>query len=801
MEEWADTLETLGVPFRSDLDIIPYLSKPSDQVQWRSCGLPTEELSMQNAILLERFHRYPLIIDPSGQATTFILNKYASQKIAQTSFLDASFLKTLASAVRFGSPLLVQDVETVDPILNPLLNKELQKTGGRTLIRIGNEDIDFSPKFLIILVTRNPSTHFAPDLCSRVTMVNFTVTPASLESQALSAILKSERPDVDARRTELLKLQGAQSAKLRELEEALLNKISAVQGAILDDDSVIKTLETIQGEAADLSLEVEKTQEVMEEVKLISSSYEPLAMAMTAVYFSLEKLGEISFLYQFSLGFFLETVDRVLTMVPAPASASASASMLSASATSAAATKIRLQALSDAFYSEVSRQLLRSLKFDDKLMFIVRLGQIATNGSPDKELTDAEADLLFRGSSMSIMEASPAVVAKFKDIMPGFPLDEAAARHLFALTLLPTFSHLPTVLASPVEAAQWINFFKHPEPEKVVPMGWSTQSGQSDSTYASQSGQSGSSGSYDLTPARAALLKVLIVHSFRPERTLNALEGYISAVFGDAFDWREHCRLDLKKILQRDSKASAPIMMCSEAGQDASAKVDTLAAGMDRPLLQVAMGSAEGYTEADRSIAQAAKNGSWVLLRNVHLCPEWLGALEKRIHGFSAHEDFRLFLTCEISPKLPTSLLRASEVLVSEASTGIKASLQRFYSAISPARADKQPAERCRLYGLLAWFNAVVQERLRYAPLGWTKRYEFSETDALCALDVIDEWVDSVAGPRAHVSPEELPWQALRTLLSQSLYGGRISHPFDQVHTFQTALKPSLLCCRWPRIQ
>ena len=30
------------------------------------------------------------------------------RKIATTSFLDASFMKTLASAIRFGTPLLVQ---------------------------------------------------------------------------------------------------------------------------------------------------------------------------------------------------------------------------------------------------------------------------------------------------------------------------------------------------------------------------------------------------------------------------------------------------------------------------------------------------------------------------------------------------------------------------------------------------------------------------------------------------------------------------------------------------------------------
>jgi dynein heavy chain 1, cytosolic len=144
-----------------------------------------------------------LQIDPSGQATAFLLARYRDRKIATTSFLDAGFMKTLASAVRFGTPLLVRDVERVDPVLNPVLNKELQRTGGRTLVRLGSEDVDFSPRFLIVLTTRDPAAQFTPDLCSRVTVVNFTVTPASLRSQALGLLLRAERPDVDKRRTQV----------------------------------------------------------------------------------------------------------------------------------------------------------------------------------------------------------------------------------------------------------------------------------------------------------------------------------------------------------------------------------------------------------------------------------------------------------------------------------------------------------------------------------------------------------------------------------------------------------------------
>ncbi len=79
------------------------------------------------------------MIDPSGQASEFLMRQYQDKKIKKTSFLDAAFMKNLESALRFGTPLLVEDVESIDPVLNPVLNKEIRKTGGRILIRLGDQ--------------------------------------------------------------------------------------------------------------------------------------------------------------------------------------------------------------------------------------------------------------------------------------------------------------------------------------------------------------------------------------------------------------------------------------------------------------------------------------------------------------------------------------------------------------------------------------------------------------------------------------------------------------------------------------
>ncbi len=80
MIKWNRHLESAGVKFRPDMNIIDYLSHPDERLQWQANALPADELCIENAILLTRFNRYPLVIDPSGQAAEFLLNQYVCMR-------------------------------------------------------------------------------------------------------------------------------------------------------------------------------------------------------------------------------------------------------------------------------------------------------------------------------------------------------------------------------------------------------------------------------------------------------------------------------------------------------------------------------------------------------------------------------------------------------------------------------------------------------------------------------------------------------------------------------------------------
>ena len=64
-----------------------------------------------------------------------------------------------------------------------------------------------------------------------------------------------------------------------------------------------------------------------------------------------------------------------------------------------------------------------------------------------------------------------------------------------------------------------------------------------------------------------------------------------------------------------------------------------------------------------------------------------------------------------------------------EQPAGVRANMKDSLSSLA-LRASRAPVEKARVYLLLSFLHAVVQERLRYAPnLGWKGFWEFNDSD------------------------------------------------------------------------
>lgn len=679
LDDWVHQLQLSGVLFKPHNPMTEYLSTADERLTWQQNSLPVDDLCTENAIILKRFNRYPLIIDPSGRVTEFLKKECKSRALTVTSFLDDSFTKQLESALRFGNPILIQDAEHLDPVLNHVLNKEYQKTGGRVLIQLGKQQIDFSPAFELYLATRDPSATFAPDICSRTTFVNFTVTQSSLQTQSLNDVLKSERPDVDNRRSNLIKMQGEFKINLRQLEKRLLQALNESRGNILDDDNVIETLETLKTEAAEISAKMKDTEGVMTEVEEITQQYSVIAKSCSAVYAVLEQLHYLNHFYQFSLQYFVDIFHGVLRD---------NKNLANQSDYNARRDII----VKDLFVDTFKRTALGLLQQDR-----VTLAMLLVHATPfpmDKSLLEDVTSDIIEGQDVSTY---PETKAESMDKARKIPV-------------------LKDKLDKAPEA-DWESFFTEEIAENFVPRIWDDD----DKT---------------LSAVDKSLQSLLLVKVFRLDRFVPAAERFVSCVFGpEIFDIVE----DLAGTVV-GAPAKRPIALVSSLGFDASYKVDYLAERMQVRCTNIAMGSDEAGTAADKAIAAASSAGSWVLVKNVHLAPDWLQGLEKRMEGLNPRKEFRLFLSMESSPKIPVNFLRASRVLMYEQPAGVRANMKDSMSSLS-TRSVKSPVERTRLYLLLSFLHAVVQERLRYAPtLGWKGLWEFNDSDVsppLCNTECI----------------------------------------------------------------
>lgn len=713
-DDWSGQLTLSGIEYKTPNPMTEYLSTADERLKWQGNNLPVDDLCTENAIILKRFNRYPLIIDPSARAMDFLQNENKGRRLIVTSFLDDSFVKQLESALRFGNPILIQDAEHLDPILNHVLNREYQKTGGRVLIQLGKQEIDFSPAFKLYLTTRDPSAVFPPDVCSRTTLVNFTVTRSSLQTQSLDDVLKSERPDVDQRRSNLVKMQGEFNTHLRKLEKRLLRALNESTGNILDDDLVIETLETLKKEAADIAKKMVETEGVMVEVNTITTQYNAISRACSAVYTVLEQLFQLNHFYQFSLQYFIDIFRAVLN----------DNTKLQGVTDHNTRSNIILRNLFVSTYQRTSLALLQR----DRITFAILLAR-ASPMVTDKAAIETILDQTVSGNDVSD--------------------DRQLRREILAQAsqmeiLQPRFTE--------ISEDQWDRFCTEEVAENVVPSVWD------DGT--------------DLIGQH--LRSVLLVKMLRIDRFVPAVEKFIAAVFGSGFFEGSE---DLERTVSQLTSAT-PIALSSNPGFDASYKVNNLVDKIQVRCSNIAMGSNEGPGSADKALGEAAATGHWVLIKNVHLAPGWLQGLQKRLSSLRPHPDFRLFLSMETSPRIPVNLLRTSRILMYEQPAGVRANMRDSLSTLA-TRASKEPVEKARLYLLLSFLHAVIQERLRYAPaLGWKAFWEFNDSDYECAAFIIDTWLETIAHGRTNVAPVKIPWDLLRILITET-YGGKIDDEED----------------------
>ena len=76
-----------------------------------------------------------------------------------------------------------------------------------------------------------------------------------------------------------------------------------------------------------------------------------------------------------------------------------------------------------------------------------------------------------------------------------------------------------------------------------------------------------------------------------------------------------------------------------------------------------------------------------------------------------------------------------------------------------------------KLLFALTYFHAVMLERRKFRTLGINIPYDFNDTDYSVSDDVLKAYLDAY---------EDTPWDALKYLISEANYGGRVTDEIDR---------------------
>ena len=273
---WQTQLGKYKIPSTPGSGMRSTLSDPVKIRAWNIAGLPTDSLSTENAIILSKSRRWSFMIDPQGQANKWIKNMEKEAGLEIIKLSEKEFLRSLVNAVRFGKPVLLENVGTeLDPSLEPILAKQTFKMGGTEMIKIGDETIAYHPDFNFFITTKLPNPHYSPETCVKVTLLNFTVNASGLEDQLLGLVVGKERPDLQEAKNQLVVSMASMKKTQKELEDKILKLLAESEGDILEDESLIIVLGEAKVTSDDISVKVAEAEKTEKEIDETREKYRP----------------------------------------------------------------------------------------------------------------------------------------------------------------------------------------------------------------------------------------------------------------------------------------------------------------------------------------------------------------------------------------------------------------------------------------------------------------------------------------------------------------------------------------------
>ena len=776
-----------ALPMSEGADPLKILTNDAEIASWNNESLPSDKVSIQNGAIVTNCARWPLMIDPQLQGIKWI-KKHEEDGLKVCRLGAKATLQIIGSGVENGSPVLIENIQLqIDAVLNPVIGRKTVKRGRNLVVKLGDKEIDYSPKFKLYLQTKLANPHYPPEIQAETTLVNFMVTEDGLEDQLLSLTVSKERPDLSQQAQALLVQQNAFKIKIKELEDGILMQLASAEGDVTENIDLIVNLEDSKRVSVDVAEKMVVARETQIKIEKASELYRPVANRGALMFFLLSDLFKIHSFHHYSLASFTIVFERAITgkrpnalewdseaamqeILPEKKREDFINALDAAEALAAAAAggdDIDLDALQERLdflvdritfnvFGYARRGLLEKHKLIVATMLMLRVKQRMG------EIPAEEAEYLTSGR---VMANPPQMTAKVADYLQESLWGAACALK----DDVAAFKALPEDLELNPEA--WKEWVECPKPElEDLPGEWAVKC--------------------------TGFQKLLVLRALRTDRVTSAVTKYIIDEMGDRYMTQPSFDMD---DTYADSTFATPLFFVLFPGVDPGTDIESLGNKLgytEGNSLYVSISMGQGQEKnAENVLDRFTADGGWVFLQNVHLMQSWLPILERKLEIAAevGHKNFRCFLSAEPPPMpdmqtVPEGIMQSSIKVANEPPTDIKSNLRSALSLFSQETFDKstKPVYHRPMLFALCFFHALCLGRRKFGFMGFSRPYPYNNGDLIVCAAVLQNYLEA---------NELTPWEDVRYISGEIMYGGHITDPWDRRVTntyLEVLLNPDL---------
>ncbi|XP_076295130.1 dynein heavy chain 2, axonemal kl-2 [Lasioglossum baleicum] len=719
---WMKEVAEKEIPVSPNLELKEFLVDPAVIREWQIQGLPSDDFSTENGIIVTRGTRWPLVIDPQCQAVKWIKNMEAKNSLKVIDFGQPEYSKALEIALQIGKPVLLENIgETIDPVLNPILERAFVTIGNQVMIKFNEKMISYNDQFRLFITTKLPNPHYAPEISTKTTLCNFAIKEQGLEDQLLGTVVRKEKPQLEEQKDHLVLTISTNKRTLKELEDRILYLLNVAGESLLDDLDLLSTLQSSKATATSITESLIVSEETEEEIDLARDEYRPCAQRAAILFFVLNDMSLIDPMYQFSL-------DAYITLFTLSIDKSPKRLKLLE----------RIETLNEYHTYAVYKNTCRGLFETHKLLFAFNMCIKILDAMG--KVSHIEYGFLLRGGIVLDKESQP------DKPVPWLP--DESWDNITELDNLPGFHGI--VSSFEQFPRDWSLWYISTEPEmQPLVAEWETNCN--------------------------LFQKMLVIRSCRPDRISFCIAHFIVLNLGQRFV--EPPVLDLKAVLD-DSVAQTPLIFVLSPGVDPTSTLMQLVDSQEMTNHFMTLSLGQGQSPiATRMIEVGAIEGAWVFLANCHLSLSWMPKLDKIVETLGSsktlHPQFRLWLSSSPTRRFPISILQAGIKMTTEPPKGLKANMKRLYGLITESQFELCLAKHKykKLLFALVFFHAVLLERKKFQQLGWNVIYSFNDSDFVVSENLLQVYLDEYP---------ITPWDSLKYLIAGVCYGGHVTDDWDR---------------------